>query len=148
MKQNTSLAISRVFCCCFLCCFFFVFVFLFCFVFFSVVPPCSLVCRIEALWHQSRCLKRVYILNGSDCQFIRLGIAIDASQSSQCTIQTIRLLHVKENDDWTFSNTCNSNVVSQPAQGHLCLWREDSLKEKYNTKYYKIYFYLIFRACK
>ena len=26
-------------------------------------------------------------------------------------------------------------------KGHLCLWREDSLKEKYNTKYYKTYFY-------
>ena len=24
------------------------------------------------------------------------------------------------------------------SKGHLCLWREDSLKEKYNTKYYKI----------
>ena len=33
-------------------------------------------------------------------------------------------------------------------KGHLCLWREDSLKEKCNTKYYKIYFYAIFRACK
>ena len=27
-------------------------------------------------------------------------------------------------------------------KGHLCLWREDSLKEKYNTKYFKITFYL------
>ena len=26
-------------------------------------------------------------------------------------------------------------------KGHLCLWREDSLKNKYNTKYYTIYFY-------
>ena len=33
-------------------------------------------------------------------------------------------------------------------KGDLCLWLEDSLKEKYNTKYYKIYFYVIFRACK
>ena len=33
-------------------------------------------------------------------------------------------------------------------KGHLCLWREDSLKEKCNTKFYKIYFYAIFRACK
>ena len=33
-------------------------------------------------------------------------------------------------------------------KGHLCLWREDSQKEKYNTKYYKIYFYVIFRECK
>ena len=32
-------------------------------------------------------------------------------------------------------------------KGHLCLWREDFPK-KYNTKYYKIYFYLIFRVCK
>ena len=29
-------------------------------------------------------------------------------------------------------------------KGHLCLRREDSLKEKYNTKYFKINFYLIF----
>ena len=27
------------------------------------------------------------------------------------------------------------------AKGHLWLWREDSLKNKYNTKYYKIYCY-------
>ena len=33
-------------------------------------------------------------------------------------------------------------------KGDLCLRREDSLKEKYNTKYYNIYFYVIFRACK
>ena len=33
-------------------------------------------------------------------------------------------------------------------KGHLCLCREDSLKEKYNTEYYKTYFYVIFRACK
>ena len=33
-------------------------------------------------------------------------------------------------------------------KGHLCLWREDSLKEKYNTKYFKIIFYVIFRVCK
>ena len=33
-------------------------------------------------------------------------------------------------------------------KGHLCLWREDSLKEKYNTKYFKIIFYLIFRVYK
>ena len=33
-------------------------------------------------------------------------------------------------------------------KGHLCLWWDDSLKKKYNTKYYKIYFYLIFRAWK
>ena len=32
-------------------------------------------------------------------------------------------------------------------KGHLCLWREDSLKEKYNTKYFKIIFYLIFCVC-
>ena len=38
--------------------------------------------------------------------------------------------------------------VSPNIEGHLCLWREDSLKEKYSTKYYKIYFYVIFRACK
>ena len=38
--------------------------------------------------------------------------------------------------------------ISGKTKGHLCLWREDSLKEKYNTKYYKIYFYVIFRACK
>ena len=35
-----------------------------------------------------------------------------------------------------------------PREGHLCSRREDSLKEKYNTKFYKIYFYVIFRACK
>ena len=34
------------------------------------------------------------------------------------------------------------------SKGHLCLWREDSLKEKYNTKYFKITFYLIFRVYK
>ena len=33
-------------------------------------------------------------------------------------------------------------------KGHLFLWWEDSLKEKYNTKYYKIYFYLIFHVIK
>ena len=27
------------------------------------------------------------------------------------------------------------------SKGHLCLWREDSLKNKYNIKFYKIYFY-------
>ena len=37
----------------------------------------------------------------------------------------------------------NSNLRSK---GHLCLWREDSLKKKYNTKYYKIHFYLFFRV--
>ena len=29
---------------------------------------------------------------------------------------------------------------SKTDKGHLCLWREDSLKEKYNTKYFKIIF--------
>ena len=38
--------------------------------------------------------------------------------------------------------------IDKHRQGHLCLWREDSLEEEYNTKYYKIYFYVIFRACK
>ena len=33
-------------------------------------------------------------------------------------------------------------------KGHLCLWQENSLKEKYNTKFDKIYFCLIFRVCK
>ena len=40
------------------------------------------------------------------------------------------------------------NVIIQINQGHLCLWREGALKEKYNTKYFKINFYLIFRVCK
>ena len=33
-------------------------------------------------------------------------------------------------------------------KGHLCLWREDSLKDKCNTKHFKINFYLIFSVCK
>ena len=46
----------------------------------------------------------------------------------------------------TFSTRYDSNRSAQlqrlarVLKGHLCLWREDSLKEKYNTKYYKTYF--------
>ena len=45
-------------------------------------------------------------------------------------------------------DSISSQGIRSFFQGHLCLWRKDSLNEKYNTKYYKIYFYLIFRACK
>ena len=41
-----------------------------------------------------------------------------------------------------------TGVDSVPPKGHLCLWWRDSLKKKYNTRYYKKYFYLIFRVCK
>ena len=39
-------------------------------------------------------------------------------------------------------------VLNWISEGHLCVWRKDSLKEKYKFKYYKIYVYLIFRVCK
>ena len=45
-------------------------------------------------------------------------------------------------------NQAGLKPACSDSAGHLCLWREDSIKEKYNTKYYKIYFYVIFRACK
>ena len=40
-----------------------------------------------------------------------------------------------------YPETSNSSHYYLITKGHLCLWREDSLKNKYNIKYYKIYFY-------
>ena len=41
-----------------------------------------------------------------------------------------------------------SAVANPLYKGHLCLWREDSLKDKCNTKHFKINFYFIFSVCK
>ena len=55
---------------------------------------------------------------------------------------------------WTFCCTV-SELVDKKAllrNGYnrktFMLWLEDSLKEKYNTKYFKLNLYLIFRVCK
>ena len=48
----------------------------------------------------------------------------------------------------SYSTLLSSVALGKNVKGHLCLWREDSLKEKYKTKYFKIIFYLIFRVYK
>ena len=54
----------------------------------------------------------------------------------------------KQSGPQSLFNRKLSVTLKMNLKGHLCLWREDSLKEKYNTKYFKIIFYLIFRVCK
>ena len=63
---------------------------------------------------------------------------------SSCVRPYMRLsVHASVSACLRLFETCMPYLMhARVLKGHLCLWWEDSLKEKYNTKYYKIYFYL------
>ena len=67
----------------------------------------------------------------NDFQKENESVATFGSRLEQTLSRTIRYGHME----------LSAKDSMLRSKGHLCLRREDSLKNKYNTKYYKIYFY-------
>ena len=82
-------------------------------------------------------------------QVLLAGISCVFNWSPNTELGVKTLSHGQSRKDFLAANLdFRINFIQIITEGHLCLRREDSLKEKHNTKYYTIYFSLIFRVCK